>query len=137
MPTSYLRLGSKAEWSVVRGRNVLPKEAPINLLDFVEAWWLSVRAFLEPSGVVGRFERFPNDRSNPSCVLNLRRNELEADLVVWQSGEAELGVIDSAGSVNQRHFDDIYSPAILGEILSALIKSISPDRTIAKSRRLG
>jgi hypothetical protein len=98
------------------------------LLDFVEAWWLSVRAFLGPTGVVGRFERSPNDRSNPSCVLNLRRNELEADLVVWQSGEAELGVIDSAGWVNQRHFDDVNSSSTLGEIFSTLIGSISDAR---------
>jgi hypothetical protein len=101
----------------------------MNLFDFVETWWLSVRAFLEPTGVVGRFERSPIDRPNPSCVLNLRRNESEADLIVWESGEAELGVIESGGSVNQRHFDDINSPSILGEILSILIKSVSEARS--------
>jgi hypothetical protein len=90
------------------------------MVDVVEAWWLSVRALLEAAGVVGHFERSPLNRLNPSCVLNLRRNEMEADLMVWESGEAELATIERDGSVNQQHFDDIRTPAQLSMILSRL-----------------
>jgi hypothetical protein len=55
----------------------------MSLVDFMEAWWLSIRPLLEAAGVAGRFERSPVNRPNPSCTLNLRRNEFEADLLVW------------------------------------------------------
>jgi hypothetical protein len=96
----------------------------MTLLDFVEAWWLSVRALLEANGVVGRFERSPINRPNPSCVLNLRRNEMEVDLLVWESGEAELAIIEPGGS-NQQHFDDIRTTPNLSTILSNLVYSVS------------
>jgi len=93
----------------------------MDLLDFVEAWWFSVRPLLEAASVVGHFERSPTNRPNPSVVLNLRRNEREADLTIWASGEAELATIEHEGSVNQQHFDDVRTRADLSMILSRLI----------------
>jgi hypothetical protein len=93
----------------------------MNLLDFMEAWWLSVQPLLEAKGVVGRFERSPIDRSYPSCTFNLRRNELEADLLVWESGEAELATMEPGGSINQQHFDNMRTVAELSAILSRLV----------------
>ena len=90
----------------------------IQVVDFIEAWWLSVRLILEPIGVIGYFERSPSDRLNPSCHLNLRRNELEADLLVCESGEAELGVMAADGSVRQQHFENINRQPDLGALLS-------------------
>ena len=100
----------------------------MSVLDFVEAWWLSVRAILEAAGVVIRFERSPGDRLNPSCSLNLRHDELEADLLVWDSGEVELVIVEAGGSVNQKHFDDIRNPPDLGEALSRLALIAGPTR---------
>ena len=93
----------------------------IQVVDFIEAWWLSVRLILEPTGIIGRFERSPNDQPNPSCTLNLRHNESEADLLVWASGEAELGVVAADGSVREQHFDDIRKQPELGAILSQVV----------------
>src|SRR5215475_5798596 len=98
----------------------------MSVLDFVEAWWLSVRAILEAAGVVIRFDRPPGARLNPSCSLNLRHDELEADLLVWDSGEAELVIVEAGGSVKQKHFDDIRNPQDLGEALSRLALSGRP-----------
>jgi hypothetical protein len=92
----------------------------MRVLDFVEAWWLSVRAILEAAGVVVHFERSPGDILNPSCHLNLRHGELEADLLVWDSGDAELAIVKADGSLHQKHFDDIRNPQDLGEALSRL-----------------
>lgn len=92
----------------------------MNILDFIEVWWCSVRATLESAGVTGRFERSPDTRPNPSCSLNLRRGGLEADLVVWESGEAELAVVEADGSVSQSHFDDLRNRRDLDVILSRL-----------------
>jgi hypothetical protein len=92
----------------------------MTILDFIEAWWLSVQALLESGGVVCHFERSPDSRLNPSCSLNLRRNEIEADLLVWESGEVELSVMEADGTVKQQHFDDIRRQPDLGVVLSQL-----------------
>lgn len=89
-------------------------------MDFIEVWWRSVRAVLESAGVATRFERSPDDRLNPSCSLNLRRDDVEADLVVWESGEAELVVVEADGSVIRRHFDDLRNRQDLDAALSRL-----------------
>lgn len=106
----------------------------MELADFIEAWWLSVRQILEPAGVVGRFERSPRDRLNPSCSLNLRRNELEADLVIWESGEAEYIAGAADGSFRQQHFDDIRKQPDLGDLLSHAIRSVLDNRSDKSSK---
>jgi hypothetical protein len=97
------------------------REIIMNLADFLEAWWISIRPLLEVPGAVGRFERSPTDRPNPSCVLNLRRHKSEADLLVWESGEAELAMIEHDGSTSQQHFDDIRTVLDLSTILSRIV----------------
>ncbi|HEY2532156.1 MAG TPA: hypothetical protein VGJ20_30225 [Xanthobacteraceae bacterium] len=98
----------------------------MSLVDFVEAWWLSVRPLLEAAGVVGRFSRWSDDGGmNPSCVLTFRRNELEIDLAIWEFGAAELGTIERGGSINQQHFDDVRTPTDFGMILSRFIYFVS------------
>jgi len=93
----------------------------MTLLDFIETWWLSVRELLEAGGVTGRFERSPIDRLNPSCSLNLRRGKWEADLLVWESGEAELSTAEPDGRKRHQHLNDIRNPADLGSALSRLV----------------
>jgi hypothetical protein len=100
----------------------------MSILDFLEAWWLSVRAMLEAAGVVARFERSATDKLNPSCNLNLRHGEREADLSVWDSGEAELSVVEADGSVSQKHFDDIRNQRDLGEVLLRLASTVTTVR---------
>jgi len=96
-------------------------EKVMSVLDFVEAWWLSVYALLESYGVLGRCEKSPIDRPNPSCSLNLRCDEQEADLLVWESGEAELSTSEPDGSVSRQHFDDIRGQADLAAVLSRFV----------------
>jgi len=96
----------------------------MNLIDFVETWWLSIRLLLNAAGVVDHFERSPTNRSNPSCTLNLRQRGIEIDLLVWESGEAELATIESGGATSQQHFDNIRINANLSMILSQVINLI-------------
>jgi hypothetical protein len=104
----------------------------MNFVDFMEAWWLSVRPIIEAEGVVGRLQRSPIDRPNTSCARNIRRNKLEADLVVWESGEAELIVGEIGGAYEDQHFDDIRTPLNLSSILSKLIYSVSDISNLKK-----
>jgi hypothetical protein len=94
----------------------------MSLIDFLEAWWLSVQPFFKAAGVICRFERSPTNRPNLSCALNFRRDMQEADLLVWESGEAEFGTIEPDGSTNQQHFDDVRTPSELGTVLSRCLR---------------
>jgi hypothetical protein len=94
----------------------------MNILDCVDAWWGSLQALLESTGVAGRFERSSASVLNPSCAINLQRGAREADLIVWESGEAELAVTDVDGSVSQEHFDDLRNPKDLATVLARMIK---------------
>lgn len=100
----------------------------MNILDFVEAWWNSVQELLEAVGVAGRFERSAASVLNPSCSINLRRDALETDLVVWESGEAELAVTSADGIVSQEHFDDLRDLRSLASILSRMVKAVALRR---------
>src|SRR5689334_9889057 len=106
------------------------REVIVSVVDFIEAWWLSVRALVESTGVIGRFERSATNRPNPSCALNLRRNALETDLLVWESGEAELAVVELDGSVTQQHFEDIRKQPDLGMVLSRLVAMASDTQRL-------
>jgi hypothetical protein len=90
----------------------------MNIIDVIEIWWTSVSPLLEERGVSGQFRRSPADRSKRSCHLNLRRNESEFDLVVWESGEAELMAVGDVGAVQMRHFDDVRRPPELASLLT-------------------
>ena len=94
----------------------------MNLIDFLEAWWFSLQPFFKSAGVTCHFERSPTDRANLSCALNFRRDMQEADLLIWESGEAEFGTIELDGSTNQQHFDDVRTPSELGALLSRCLR---------------
>jgi hypothetical protein len=94
----------------------------MTILDCVEIWLSSLRALFESVGVTVRFDRTMDDRLNPSCSLNLHRDIVEVDLIVWQSGEAELSTVEMDGSSEQMHFDDLENPAKLTAVLSRAAK---------------
>lgn len=94
----------------------------MHIFDVLDVWLYSVKKVLEASGVIARLERSPTDRPNPSYALNLRRNDHEADLVIWDSGEAELAIGRVDGSVRQTHFDDLRNRNDLSRVLSELME---------------
>lgn len=97
----------------------------MGMLDFIEVWTLSIRAFLELHGIVVRFERTTDDRPKASCVVNFRRGASEADLIVWESGEADLTIMDAQGTVVQQHFDGISGLGELTALLARLLSVVS------------
>jgi hypothetical protein len=90
----------------------------MNILDCIEVWFNSLRAVFEASDVTSKFERTADQRINASAVFTVRRDRAEVDLIVWESGEAELTVIDSYGATRQEHFDNLTDQAKLATILS-------------------
>ena len=101
----------------------------MNILDVVEVWWRALHAAFETLGVLARFERSPVGRLNPSCCLNLRFNSREADLLIWESGEAELAIVEVDGTVSQAHFDDVRTQVGLTAVLSQLAEFVLSGRS--------
>ena len=90
-------------------------------LDCIEVWIASLREHFESEGVAVSFTRSPDDdRPNPSCHLNLRRAQVEGDLLVWESGEAELSIV-VAGSLDQQHFDSLRDTGAIASLLSRFV----------------
>jgi hypothetical protein len=101
----------------------------MSLIDFLEVWWFSLQPVFKAAGVICTFERSPTNRANLSCALNFRRDMQEADLLVWESGEAEFNTIDPDGSTNQQHFDDVRTPSKLGALLSRCLLLAASEPT--------
>lgn len=57
--------------------------------------------------------------------MNLRRGGLEADLAVWESGEAELIIKGVEGGVVQEHFEDLNDDDALSEVLRRTLHAVS------------
>jgi hypothetical protein len=65
----------------------------VALLDEVERFALAERERLAASGIETHFQRSPRDWAKTSANLVLKRSPAaEGDLIVWESGEAELAV---------------------------------------------
>lgn len=107
----------------------------MHIFDVLEAWMASMAGILTSSDVGARFDRSPTDRPNPSCSLNFRRDDHELDLVIWESGEAELTIGEVDGQLNQMHLADIRSRAGLAELLLHLVEFIDMGRLKARTPR--
>ena len=92
----------------------------MGLLEVVEIWARSLRATFETNGVEVVGKRSPPERPNPSFALNLRRGSLEADLLVWESGHADLSTMGADGSVTQKHFEDLKTVEDVADVLAVL-----------------
>jgi len=90
----------------------------MNVLDCVETWLRSLRGIFEAAGIEVRFQRTADQRPKASLALNLRRELIEVDLLLWDSGEADLATIGMDGEVKLEHFENLLDPNELGSVLS-------------------
>ncbi len=95
----------------------------MHIFELLHAWHRSMDTTLRAFDVDGCFG-CSSDDSNPSCHLNLRCGDEELDLVVWDSGEAELMRGNIAGVVHQAHFDNVRTPDEIAVVLSQLIEFV-------------
>lgn len=96
----------------------------MHIFDILEVWLHSMNTVLSMSGIDARFERSPVDRQKTSCCMNLRYNDYEADLLIWESGEAELTAGRVDGEIRNLHFDDVRNPADLSVVLSQMAECV-------------
>jgi hypothetical protein len=103
----------------------------MNILDSLEMWAVSLRNVFESAGISVHFNRTKDSRPKSSAVLNLRRGSVEADLLVWDSGEADLSTMEVDGGISQQHYENLLKPEDLGSVLSrvAAFMRLTVERT--------
>ena len=98
-----------------------------SIIDVIERWFISSRESFDLAGIRCRFERSPANRPNASCSLTLQCRTIEADLVAWESGEAELAAGEVGGAVTQKHYGDLRNPDDLKGVLAEMISVLRAD----------
>ena len=99
----------------------------MNILDAVEIWFQSLRGLLHSWGVQSDFTRTSDERPKHSCSLSLRIGRLEVDFLVWESGEAELAVVDPNAPIPEEHFDDLNENEKIAALLSRLVRILHTE----------
>jgi hypothetical protein len=92
----------------------------MDTLQIFEIWIRSLRGNFEAAGVEVIYERSPSERPNPSFAITLRRGPVEVDLLVWESGHADLSTMDESGSVTQKHFENLKDVDAAAGVLAVL-----------------
>jgi hypothetical protein len=93
-------------------------------MNFIEAllmWAESLQVWLVKQDIALKFGQSPNDRLTRSCWLNVRRGDREAEILLWESGEAEFdfGGGQRAGATQEHHEFERISD--LGVVLARLL----------------
>ncbi len=94
-----------------------------NVLDLAEQWFDENQANLIAAGFELRFSRTDDDRPKHACVISIREGRQESELILWDSGEAELGLVRVSGKVREEHLDDINSEEALNGVLGRMLRN--------------
>jgi len=98
----------------------------MTLLDCLESWFRSLEVFLSGLGVTGNVRRSPDDgRPKAFCGVSLRANAVEGELLLWDTGEAELNLMPRGGTPSQDHLE-IGSVVELAGPLARVLATVSP-----------
>jgi hypothetical protein len=92
----------------------------VSILDVLAIWVASIDQLVNRAAGSVTFRRSPGDRLNDSAHVVIARGDQEAELILWESGEAEFARVDGA-AVDQQHFDDIVEHG-LGSVLGKLLE---------------
>jgi hypothetical protein len=95
-------------------------------LDFLRLWCISLEGFLPTQGIETRYGATADDRDKASAWVTISRGEREAELLVWETGEAEYAAGGGGADLDQRHYD-LGSVAELAEVLGLVLKAVGSD----------
>lgn len=97
----------------------------VNLLNVLAAWCESVEWFLGEHGISMRFGRSPDDgRPKAFRGLMLRRGHAEGELLLWETGEAELNTAAPDGAIAQEHLQ-VNTLTELAAAIDRLLKAVA------------
>jgi hypothetical protein len=95
-----------------------------DVLSAAENWFRNHRDSFVAEGIEVHFSRTKDNRPKHSCAINLRKNGVESDVVLWDSGEAELGRTDADGATREDHIEDVLSEQSLNRLLDKMLRNV-------------
>jgi hypothetical protein len=96
-------------------------------MNFIEAllmWARSLQAWLGDQGIALQYGESPSDRLTRSCWLNVRHGDREAEVLLWESGEAEFNFQGQPVGITQEHHE-FGQVSDLAVVLSRLLDVIA------------
>ncbi|MFE3526488.1 hypothetical protein ACFXOD_33725 [Streptomyces sp. NPDC059161] len=100
-----------------------PQEAMNELPQLLHAWFTENEEQLRSRGVTGHVQQSPDDgRPKTSAWMTVETDGYVAELIVWDSGEAELACADWASSQIREEHRDLRTPAELLDAIEALLE---------------
>jgi hypothetical protein len=102
------------------------EQASETMIDLLTAWVEGNGPALEEQSVEVELRLGPSDRPKRGAALNLTANPMLAQLLLWETGEAELEVLDaSSDTFLLREHRDLESEADLAEALRTLVDGVT------------
>lgn len=95
----------------------------MNLIESLLMWASSLATWLGAREVALTSGSSPADVLRRSAWVNVRSGDREAELILWESGEAEFSSSDPNGGITQEHYE-LDGLSHLGLVLSRLLESI-------------
>lgn len=104
-------------------RSLWQAGAVLNLDDFIALVTSQSHSWVEV-GATWRVDRSPDDgRNKHGAWVTLQQGDRDGVLIVWDSGEAELEVGESAVPFTQKHFDGLdTADSALDELVALVIR---------------
>lgn len=99
----------------------------INVLRDLRAWFDEHKAALTSSGYNAEFSESPPGRAKNSVSLIMSSSRHISQLVVWDTGEAELSMIDIDSAVITEEHRNITSSIGLRDATETLIRWLEED----------
>lgn len=98
----------------------------MSYIEFLTLWCASLTDFLADHGIELRSGATSDDRSKPSAWVTLSKGDLEAELLVWSTGEAEYASGGASVELIQTHYD-FASTADMTAVLAQVLRAVSHD----------
>jgi len=95
-----------------------------DVLSAAENWFRNNRDSFIAEGYEVHFCRTTDNRPKHSCAINLRKDGVESDVVLWDSGEAELGRTYADGAIREDHIEDVLSEQSLNRLLGKMLRNL-------------
>jgi hypothetical protein len=96
----------------------------MNLLDFLELWFESLRGFFQSINISIVLTRTEDNRPNHSCSVTLRGDDIEIDFIAWESGLGEFAITRNQGDFSEEHLDDLNNKLALAVVLAKIIEEV-------------
>lgn len=98
------------------------------LIDYLEQWVAEHAAALQAEGLAIEFGRGNETRSKSMAFFNLETSEWIGELLIWSSGEVELGATKRSDGeeVNEHH--QVASRVDLDSLLGRLTNLVKPGQ---------